>query len=160
MGKSHVHVVSVPKWVTIVLLVLTSGAIVALLYLLSGKAYASEAHPFREIVARLLGSSSRGPVSRDALLAFMMPVIANVLLFVPWGFLLFLALDTPARPRKAAYATTVAGAVVFASAMFVWQQFLPTRVTSPFDIIANAGGALAGAALGHARKGVRVRFEG
>jgi VanZ family protein len=158
MGKLQVHVVRVRKWATVVLLVLASGAMLASLYLLSGKAYAVETHPFLEILARLLGSSSRGPVSRGALLAFLMPVIANILLFVPWGFLAFLALDAPARPRKVAYAMTILAAVVFAAAMFVWQQFLPTRVTAPLDIIANAAGAFAGAALGHARKSVRVRF--
>lgn len=159
MGKRQVHVVVVRKWATVVLLVLTSGAMMALLYLLSGRAYAADTHPFREIIARLLGSSSRGPVSRNAILAFLMPVIANILLFVPWGFLAFLALDVPSRTKKVAYAMTVLAAVVFAAGMFVWQQFLPTRVTSPLDIIANAVGAFAGAAIGHARKGVRVRFE-
>jgi len=43
--------------------------------------------------------------------------------------------------------------------MSAWQEFLPTRVTSPPDALANAAGALAGAALGHARKDVRVRFD-
>jgi VanZ family protein len=159
MGKRQVEVIRVRKWTTVTLLVLTSGVMLALLYVLSGRAYAAETHPFREIIARLLGSSSRGPVSRDALLAFLMPVIANILLFMPWGFLAFLALDRPLRARKVTYAMTVLAAVVFAGAMFVWQQFLPTRVTSPFDTIANGAGALAGAALGHARKSVRVRFE-
>ena len=159
MGKRQVHVIVVRKWATVALLVLTSGAMMALLYLLSGRAYAADTHPFREIVARLLGSSGRGPVSRNAMLAFLMPVIANILLFVPWGFLAFLALDVPERAKKVTYAMTVLAAVIFAAGMFVWQQFLPTRVTSPLDIIANAAGAFAGAALGHARKGVRVRFE-
>lgn len=159
MGKTQVHVIPVRKWATVTLLVLTSLAMMVLLYLLSGKAYAAETHPFREIVARLLGSSSRGPVSRDELLAFLMPVIANTLLFVPFGFLTFLALDRPARPRKVGYAAAVLAAVFFAATMFIWQQFLPTRVTALLDIVANAAGAFAGAALGHARKAVRVRFE-
>ena len=34
-----------------------------------------------------------------------------------------------------------------------------TRVTSLPDMFANGMGALAGAALGHARKGVHVHFE-
>jgi glycopeptide antibiotics resistance protein len=153
------HVIHVRKGTTVALLVFTSGVMVAMLYLLSGRAYAAETHPYREIVARILGSSGPGPVSRDALLAFLMPVIANILLFMPWGFLAFLALDSPKRSRTSTYSLTVLAAVLFAAAMFVWQQFLPTRVTSPFDTIANAAGALAGAALGHARKAFRVRFD-
>lgn len=159
MGKPQVHVIRVRKWATVTLLVLTSLAMMALIYLLSGKAYAAETHPFLAIVTRLLGSSSQGPVSRDEVLAFLMPVIANGLLFVPFGFLTFLALDRPERPKKNSYATAVVGAILFAVTMFIWQQFLPTRVTALLDIIANAAGAFAGAALGHARKAVRVRFE-
>jgi len=158
MGKRHVHVVVVRKAVTFVLLVLTMAAMVSLLYLLSGKAYAADTHPIREILARLLGSG-RGPVSRDAVLAFLMPVIANILLFMPWGFLAFVMVDSPGRRRWITYGITVVAAFVFAAAMYVWQLSLPTRVTSLPDTMANAAGALAGAALGHARKGVRVRFE-
>jgi len=154
------HVIRVRKGTIVALLVFTTLVMVAMLYLLSGRAYAAETHPYREIVARILGSSGRGPVSRDALLAILMPVIANILLFMPWGFLAFLALDSPKRARTSTYALTVLAAVLFAAAMYVWQQFLPTRVTSPVDTIANAAGALAGAALGHARKSVRMRFEG
>lgn len=158
MGKRQVHVIVVRKMVTFTLLAVTMAAMAGLLYLLSGKAYAADTHPIREILARLLGSS-RGPVSRDALLAFLMPVIANMLLFVPWGFLAFVALDSPSRNRLATYAITIVAAMVFATAMFVWQHYLPTRVTSLPDAVANGAGALAGAALGHARKGVRIRFD-
>lgn len=158
MGRRQVHVIRVRAPVTFALLVLTTAAIAALIYFLSGKAYAAETHPIREILARLLGSG-RGPVSRDALLAFLMPVIGNVMLFMPWGFLAFLALDGRMQSRRAAYFTTVAGAVVFSAAMVLWQQTLPTRVTSMPDTFANGVGALAGAALGHARKGVYVQFE-
>ena len=158
MGRQQVHAIRVRAPVTFALLALTTAAIAALIYFLSGKAYAAETHPIREILARLLGSE-RGPVSRDALLAFLMPVLGNVMLFVPWGFLAFLALDGRMRSRRAVYFLTVAGAVLFSAAMVLWQQTLPTRVTSLPDTFANGVGALAGAALGHARKGVHVRFE-
>lgn len=158
MGKRQVHVIRVRKAVTFAALVLCTAAMAGLLYLLSGKAYAADTHPVREILARMLGSS-RGPVSRDAVLAFLMPVIANVLLFVPWGFLAFVALDDPRRSRGVTYVMTVVAAVIFATAFYVWQLSLPTRVTSLHDTFANAAGAFAGAALGHARKGVRIQFD-
>ncbi len=158
MGRRQVHVIRVRTPVTLALLVLITAAIAALIYFLSGRAYAADTHPIREILARLLGSGG-GPVSRDALLAFLMPVIANVLLFVPWGFLAFLALDGRTGSRRNSYAMTVIGAVIFAAGMVLWQQTLPTRVTSLPDTIANGLGALAGAALGHARKGVYVQFD-
>lgn len=143
--------------VTFALLALVTTAIASLIYFLSGKAYAAETHPIRELLARLLGG--RGPVSRDALLAFLMPVLGNVLLFVPWGFLAFLALDGRLQSRRRAYLMTVVGAVVFAGGMVLWQQTLPTQVTSLPDTIANGLGALAGASLGHARKTVKVQFD-
>lgn len=158
MGRRQVHVIRVRTPVTFALLAVVTAAIVALIYFLSGKAYAAETNPIREILARLLGSA-RGPVSRDALLAILMPVLANILLFVPWGFLAFLALDGRTSSRHATYLFTVIGAVAFAFAMVAWQQTLPTRVTSLPDAFANGVGALAGAALGHARKGIHVRFD-
>jgi VanZ family protein len=156
MGKRQVHVVRVRKPITVALLAVTTLAMIALLYFLSGKAYAAEAHPFRELLARTL--SSERPLSRGAALAFLMPVIANILLFVPWGFFAFIVLDTRKRSRRLTYAITFLAALVFAVAMCLWQQSLPTRVTSLPDTISNAAGALAGAALGHTRKSVRVRF--
>ena len=157
MGRRQVHVVKVRKPVSYALLALMTGVLAGLLHLLSGKVYAVEM-PTREVVSRLL-AAARPPVSRDALLAFLMPVIANVLLFAPWGFFAFVALDSPRRRRSVVYAITVAAALLFSAAMYYWQQHLPTRVTSIADSIANGLGALGGAALGHARKSVRIRFE-
>ena len=156
MGKRQVHIIKVRKPVSVALLVLTTAAMVTLLYLLSGKAYAADAHPVRELLTRLL--SSQRPISRSAVLAFLMPVLANVLLFVPWGFFAFIVLDTRTRPRKWTYVITFLGALLFAALMWFWQQSLPTRVTALPDTLSNALGALAGATLGHARKSVRVRF--
>ena len=114
MGRRQVHIIRVRPPVTFALLALATAAMIALIYFLSGKAYAAETHPMRELLARLFGSG-RAPVSRDALLAFLLPVIANVMLFVPWGFLAFLSLDGRVESRRAAYVLTVIGAVVFSA---------------------------------------------
>ncbi|HVR41270.1 MAG TPA: VanZ family protein [Thermoanaerobaculia bacterium] len=157
MGKRQVRVVRVPKRVTLLLLLIVSIAMVALLWFLSGKAYAGEAHPIRDLFVRLFGGG-QSP-SRDALLAIFMPVIANVLLFVPWGFLLFIVIDTVSRPRARTYGLTIGAGILFSIIMIVWQEFLPTRVTAFGDVLSNAIGALAGAALGHLRREVHVRFD-
>ena len=156
MGKREVRVIAVPKWITVTLLVLVSAAMVLLVWLLSGKTYAKQTHPILEAAARILQYRQ---ISSDALLASLMPAIANILLFVPWGFLMFLALDRPSRPRPQSYVITCAAGIIFAMAVDVWQYSLPTRVTTMADSIANTIGALAGATLGHLRKRVRVRFE-
>ena len=158
MGKRHVTVVAVRKPATFALLALVTASMALLLYVLSGRAYAAERSPLLELTARFLGGGG-APVSRDAMLAFLMPVTANILLFVPWGFLAFVALDSPRRARRTTYLLTIIGGLVIAVAMSLWQELLPARVTAPPDALANAAGALAGAALGHARKSVRVQFD-
>src|SRR5439155_22868810 len=149
MGKREVHVIAVPKSVTLALLVLVSVSMVVLIWLLSGKTYAKQTHPILETFARIMQYRQ---ISSDALLASLMPAIANILLFVPWGFLMFLALDRPSRPRPQSYIITCAAGIIFAMTVDVWQYSLPTRVTTMADSIANAIGALAGATLGHLRK--------
>ena len=158
MGKRHVRIIPVRKPATFALLFVVTAAIASLLFVLSGRAYAAERSPLLELTARFLGGGGV-PVSRDAVLAFLMPVTANILLYVPWGFLAFVALDAPKRPRRTTYLLTIIGALAVAVALSLWQELLPTRVTSMPDALANAAGALAGAALGHARKSVRVRFD-
>jgi VanZ family protein len=158
MGKRQVHVIVVRKGVTFALLVLTTVSMAALLYFLSGKAYAADAHPVRDLLVRILGSGRRG-LSPHTVLASLTQAIANMLLFVPWGFFAFIAVDTASRPRTRTYAITFVAALIFAGLMYLWQQFLPTRVTALWDAISNALGALGGAALGHARKSVRVNFD-
>lgn len=156
MGKREVRVIVVPKRVTIALLVLVSGAMAGLVYFLSGRTYVRDAHPVTDLFLRLL---SRDDPPRDAILAALMPAIANALIFVPWGFLAFIAIDSPRRTRIRTYLITFVVAAIFAAAMEVWQIFLPTRVTSPMDAIANTLGALLGAMGGHLRKEIHVRFE-
>jgi|SRR5215212_2301911 len=156
MGKKEVRVIPVPKSVTVALLLVTTVAMVALIWLLSGKTYAKQTHPILETITRILQYRR---ISSDALLASLMPAIANILLFLPWGFLMFLALDRPSRPRPQSYAITCAVGIIFAMAVDVWQYFLPTRVTTLADSISNAIGALAGATLGDLRKRVRIRFD-
>lgn len=151
MGKRQVHVIPVRKPVSAALLILTSAVMVALIALLSGRAYAAPTDALAAILA--------GSLRRDRFLAFLMPVLASMLLFVPWGFLAFVVLDRPERARQRTYLLTIVAALAFAAAIQLWQELLPMRVTRPSDVIANALGAFAGAALGHMRKGVRVRFD-
>jgi hypothetical protein len=155
MGRRYVRVIAVRRWATACLLALTTVAMIGLLYLLSGRAYVAEARGIRDLV----GLFGRGEIDRDALLAVLMPFLASFLLFVPWGFLAFVLVDAPGRPRAASYLLTIGGAVILAAAVIAWQSRLPAPVTTWEDAIANAVGAFAGASLGHARKTVRVRFD-
>ena len=157
MGKREVRMIVVPKWVTFILLIVVSAAMTALILYLSGKAYTNGREPLRDVLLRLMQRG--GEVPRNAILASVMPSIANTLFFLPWGFLMFLAIDTPSRSRGKSYLITVIIGALFAIAMEVWQSFLPTRVIGLPDTVANAFGALAGAMAGHLRKRVRVQFD-
>jgi glycopeptide antibiotics resistance protein len=137
MGKRDVRVVVVRKPVTIVLLVITSIAMVALVYILSGRAFARVERSLVDVVALFA---------------------ANIILFVPWGFLMFMALS-PKRPRAATYAMTVVAGALFALGVNAWQASLPTPVTTFGDVIWNVIGTFLGAAGAHMRKQVRVRFQ-
>ena len=156
MGKREVRVVVIRKWMTVALLLLVSAGMASLIYFLSGKAYARETHPALEMLLRVI---RRDDPSRDVFLAAMMPVIANALLFIPFGFLTFIALDSPDRKRSRTYWLTIGLGVTFAAAMQIWQYALPTRVISPVDMIANAMGTFTGAIGGHLRKRVHIRFD-
>ena len=155
MGKREVRVIVIRKRVTVTLLVLVSAAMLSLIGFLSGKAYSSELRgPAEEVVT--LMQFRAAPDSR--LIAAVMPLFADVIAFLPWGFLAFMAIDSKERRRFRSYLLTCALAVAFSLALVVWQYALPTRVTTFGDTIFNLAGALLGAALGHLRRTVHVRF--
>jgi glycopeptide antibiotics resistance protein len=151
------RVVTVGRPMTIVLLLLTTLAIVGVTTWLSGKSYTKvDPIPFEDL-HNLRHVMSRHPVSTHVLAVIAVPIIANTLLFVPWGFFLFIALYTIERPTLQTYVLTVLLGLTFTCTIEAWQYFLPTRVADINDIIWNTTGVLLGAILGHLRE--RVRFE-
>jgi glycopeptide antibiotics resistance protein len=147
------RVVTIRRPVTILLLLLTTIAIVAVTMWLSGKSYSKvDPIPFDDL-HRLM----RHAVSTHILAVILVPIIANVLLFVPWGFFLFIALYTLDRPTLQTYVLTILLGFTFTCTIEAWQYFLPTRVADVNDIIWNTVGVFLGAILGHLRE--RVRFE-
>lgn len=159
MGKATVRTVLVSKRLTVLLLLLATVAIALLTVYASGKAYTKvDAEPFRDV--RVLAERlAEGPVPMRTVVALTMPTILNILIFMPWGFLMFIALDKPERPTNQSYLLTFLFAIGFSATIEAWQYFLPTRVTDINDVIANGIGSVVGAFLGHLRKRVRVTFE-
>lgn len=70
----------------------------------------------------------------------------NVLAYIPFGMLFALMLRPGLKARWRVPITVLAGALLSA-AMEYLQIYLPTRTSSNLDILANTGGALAGALL-------------
>lgn len=159
MAKREPRLIVVQKWVTALLLLGTTVAIASITLSLTGKAYAKvDPIPLREI--RLLQEKlSEGPMPTATVVALVMPMVLNILLFLPWGFLMFIVLDKVERPTNQSYLLTVLFGLSFSLSVEAWQYFLPTRVTDVNDVIWNGVGVLLGAILGHLRKRVRVAFE-
>ena len=134
VGKSEIRVIHVPRVVTVLLWLAVSAGMAALIYALSGKAYTQGRTSIAEIWA-------------------------DILFFLPWGALAFLALDRESAPRSRTYLATMVVGAAFALALTAWQRNLPTRVTGWMDAMWYAVGCLGGAIAGHTRKRVRIRFE-
>jgi glycopeptide antibiotics resistance protein len=149
--------ITIRKPLTLVMLVLVTGAIVAITVWMSGKSYSNlDPIPFDDIRYLMRRLAAR-PISTHILAVLVVPMIANVLLFVPWGFLTFIALYTIERPTLQTYVLTVLLGLSFTLGVEGWQYFLPSRVADINDVIWNTTGVFLGALLGHAR--LRVRFE-
>jgi len=73
-------------------------------------------------------------------------VVANVLGYVPFGFLCVLAVH-PRLQRHWALAAAAASGALLSTCLEAAQSFLPARVASNLDVLCNVGGALAGAVL-------------
>jgi glycopeptide antibiotics resistance protein len=158
VGKRTIRTILVPRWVTIALLVLLSAGMAALIAMLSGRAYVRQQLTMPEVVS-LIHRYDKGALSNDALLATAAPGIADILFFMPWGALAFLAFDGGDTHRLRTYLLTLVVGVTFALGLVAWQSALPTRVTSWEDAGWNTLGCLAGAVIGHLRKRLRIRFD-
>jgi hypothetical protein len=158
VGKPTIRSILVPRWVTIALLVLVSIAMALVIRFLSGRAYLRQGMTVAEVVS-LIHRYDQGGVSNDALLATAAPAIADILFFIPWGALAFLAFDRGEQHRGSTYLLTLLVGVTFALGLVAWQSALPTRVTGWIDSGWSTAGCLAGAFAGHLRKRVRIRFE-
>ena len=158
MGKPTIRTFMVPRGATIAFLAAVSIVMTALIAFLSGRAYLRHQLTIPDIVS-LIHRYDAGTVSNDALLATAAPYIADILFFMPWGALAFLAFDGGEAHRLRTYLLTLVVGVTFALGLVAWQSVLPTRVTGWEDAGWNMLGCLAGAVCGHLRKRVRVRFE-
>jgi hypothetical protein len=158
VGKSTIRTVTVPRAVTVILLVIVSAAMSLLIASLSGRAYLGVRLTMPELVS-LIHRYDEGAVSNDALLATAAPAIADLLFFLPWGALAFLSFDGGEEHRLRTYLVTLAVGVTFALGLMAWQSRLPTRVTGRDDAGWNTLGCLFGALAGHLRKRVRIRFD-
>jgi glycopeptide antibiotics resistance protein len=147
------------KPLTVVLLLAVTIAIVSVTVWTAGRSYENfEPIPFDDL-RYLAKRLAERPISTQILAVIVVPMIANVLLFVPWGFLTFIALYTVERPTLQTYVLTTLLGLTFSLGIEAWQYFLPSRVADVNDVIWNTSGALLGAVAGHLRLRLRFEFE-
>ena len=158
VGKAEIKTVIVPRGVTVALLVVITALIALSVYLLSGHATMHGRFGLADLLS-LVRRYDSGSIANVTLLSDVAPAAADVLLFIPWGAVAFLAFDRGESRRAGTYALTLVVGVAFALALVEWQNRLPTRVTGWYDALWNCAGCAAGAILGHLRKRVRIRFQ-
>ena len=151
--------ISIRRPVTVLLLLAVTVVIVTITVWTSGKSYSKvHATPFDDI--RMIAERMQTrPMSTHILAVLVVPIVANVLLFVPWGFLMFISLYSVERPTVQTYVLTILLGLTFTLGVEAWQYFLPSRVADVNDVIWNTSGTIAGAILGHMRLRVRFEFE-
>lgn len=138
---------------------LTTAAIITLTVVLSGKSYVKiDPIPFEDL-RHLANRIDHRPVSTHILSVIVLPIVGNIMLFAPWGFLAFICFYGVDRPTVQTYVLTILLGLTFSAAVEAWQYFLPSRVADINDIIWNTAGTIVGAILGHARLRVRFEFE-
>ncbi|HEX3580801.1 MAG TPA: VanZ family protein [Thermoanaerobaculia bacterium] len=151
--------VVVKKPITILLLLAVTLAIAALTTSITGKSYSKvDPIPFEDL-RHLAHRLERKPMATTTLSIIVLPVIGNLLMFLPWGFLMFITLYSVERPTVQTYVLTILLGISFSTAIEAVQYFLPSRVADVNDVIWNSAGTLLGALLGHARLRLRFEFE-
>ncbi|HKO00468.1 MAG TPA: VanZ family protein [Thermoanaerobaculia bacterium] len=159
MPPPPVTTITLHRGVTVVLLMLMTILIVMMTLWISGKSYSKiDPVPFEEI-RHLAQRLEHRQIPTQILALIIVPIVANILMFVPWGFLLFIALHTKERPTVQIYVLTVLLGLTFTLAIEAYQYFLPSRVADINDVIYNTMGTTFGAMLGHLRERVRFEFE-
>jgi len=150
-------VITIRRPVTVVLLLVVTIGIIGATMWMSGKAYSKvDPIPFDDFHT-IEHVMRRHAISTHMLAVIVIPIIANTLLFVPWGFLTFLALYTEKRSTLQTYVLTILLGFTFTCTIEAVQYFLPSRVADINDVIWNTVGTMLGAVVGHLR--ARLRFE-
>jgi VanZ family protein len=151
--------ITIKRPITIALLLLVTAGIITVTINTAGKSYSKiDPMPFEDL-SRLAHRLEHRPIPTQIMAVIVMPIVGNILLFVPWGFLTFIALYTVERPTIQTYVLTVLTGFSLSLAIEAWQYFLPSRVADVNDVIWNTTGVIAGAVLGHLRQRVWLEFE-
>ena len=151
--------VVIKRPITIILLIAVTAAIAAITVWTAGNSYSKvDPTPFDEI-QMLRNRLSSKPISTHILAVIIVPILGNILLFVPFGFLTFITFYSVDRPTAQTYLLTVLLGLSLTLCIEAWQYFLPSRVADINDVIWNTSGSVLGAVLGHMRLRVRFEFE-
>ena len=92
--------------------------------------------------------------------AFLMSVVAHLLLYGTLAVLLLIGLKHRSRPRRSTYLLAVVIAVGYGVTDEIHQSFVPGRDASLFDLVVNATGAAVAAFVWSQRRSFLTSFLG
>ena len=114
--------------------------------------------PFDDI-QRLFLRAGRGGYLSNAFLYAIVGIVGNLAMFATWAFLLWKFLDGPGRSAARNHADVLLAGTLFSVGIETVQLFLPTRASDVNDVFWNVLGTIAGCAVAHLHRDVRLDWE-
>jgi len=114
--------------------------------------------PFED-VRRLMNRASRGDVLSNAFLFALVGIAGNLFLFAVWGFLAWKFLDDSRRRPLRTHLDVVFFGALLSVGIETTQAFLPTRAADVNDVFWNVLGTIAGSALAHLDRNVKLEWD-
>ena len=141
------------------LLAVYSAVLLALTLLVQGgHGVKTNLAPFDDI-KRLAARASRGDVLSNGFVFALVGIAGNLLLFAIWGFLAWKFLDDRKRSPLASHLEVVFIGALLSVGIETAQVFLPTRAADVNDVFWNVLGTIAGSALAHADRVLKLEWE-
>ena len=114
--------------------------------------------PFDDI-KRIVARASRGDVLSNAFVFALVGIAGNLLLFAIWGFLAWKFLDEAKRSPLRNHLEVVFIGTLLSIGIETAQVFLPTRAADVNDVFWNVLGTIAGSALAHADRNLKLEWD-
>jgi glycopeptide antibiotics resistance protein len=114
--------------------------------------------PFED-VQRLVARAGHGGYLSNSFLYAIVGIVGNLAMFAVWAFLFWKFLDGPGRTAARNHADTLLAGTLFSVGIETVQLFLPTRAADVNDVFWNVLGTIAGCALAHFHRNIRLDWQ-
>jgi glycopeptide antibiotics resistance protein len=114
--------------------------------------------PFEDI-QRLATRTGHGGYLSNSFLYAIVGIVGNLAMFAVWAFLLWKFLDGPGRSAARNHVDALLAGTLFSVGIETVQLFLPTRAADVNDVFWNVLGTIAGCALAHLHRNIRLDWQ-